>query len=202
MADPDTRPLLDALSCPIGELIAAVGRGVADAQRALDEASLATLSEVYSRNDGLLGELQRIGYRPNWYHIPEVESELQVALTISGEQRSGAAAGAGASRPPRLTLYAAPVDAGYSSRFNFQLQATSRVKFKVVSVPASNAADAIQAMPLLTGLSLGEARARLTLLGITATLPEGAADEAPVRSQEPAAGSLLNGGSRVRVGIA
>ena len=85
MADPDTRPLLDALSCPIGDLIAAVGRGVADAQRALDEASLATLSEVYSRNDGLLGELQRIGYRPNWYHIPEVESELQIALTIGGE---------------------------------------------------------------------------------------------------------------------
>ena len=202
MADPDTRPLLDALSCPIGDLIAAVGRGVADAQRALDEASLATLSEVYSRNDGLLGELQRIGYRPNWYHIPEVESELQIALTIGGEQGRGAPAGAApAGRVPRLKLYAAPVDAGYSSRFNFQLQATSRVKFKVVSVPASNAADAVQAMPLLTGLRLGEARARLTLLGITASLPEGALDDALVRSQEPAAGSLLNSASSVRVGI-
>lgn len=204
MADPDTRPLLDALSCPIGDLIAAVGRGVADAQRALDEASLATLSEVYSRNDGLLGELQRIGYRPNWYHIPEVESELQIALTISGEQRSGAPSGASAAadRKPRLKLYAAPVDAGYSSRFNFQLQATSRVKFKVVSVPASNAADAIQAMPALTGLTLGEARARLTLLGITATFPTGATDAATVAAQEPAAGSLLNSATSVRIGVA
>ncbi|EHR69511.1 PASTA domain-containing protein [Burkholderiales bacterium JOSHI_001] len=195
----DTLPLLDALSAPIGDLIAAVGRGVADAQRAMDEASLATLSDVYARGDGLLGELQRIGYRPNWYHIPEVESELQIALTISGERTRGAGSTGGLGGG-KLRLYAAPVDAGYSSRFNFQLQASSKVKFKIVSIPPSNAADALQAMPALVGLPLGEARARLRLLGITGTtVPAEGGDTLTVTTQQPAPGTLLGNGSAVQV---
>jgi hypothetical protein len=204
MADfDDTKPLLDALSAPIGDLIAAVGRGVADAQRAMDEASLATLADVYARGDGLLGELQRIGYRPNWYHIPEVESELQVALTITGE-RTGTGATGGAGRlAGKLRLYAAPVDAGYASRFNYQLQAASKVKFRIVSIPPSNAADALQAMPALVGLTLGEARARLRLLGIAATTtPAEGADDRTVATQQPDAGTLLSATSRVSVGAA
>jgi PASTA domain len=191
-------PMLEALSAPIGDLIAAVGRGVADAQRALDEASLAALSTVYAQNDGLLAELQRIGYRPTWYHIPEVESELQIALILSGERTAGSGAA-----PGRLKLYAAPVDAGYSSRFNYQLQAASKVKFKIVSIPPSNAADALQAMPALVGLPLGEARSRLRLLGITATTtPAEGGDELPVTSQLPAPGALLatNGVAQVGTG--
>jgi hypothetical protein len=200
MADiDDTKPLLDALSAPIGDLIAAVGRGVADAQRAMDEASLAALAEVYGRSDGLLGELQRIGYRPNWYHIPEVESELQIALTLSGERSRGGQGGAAG----RLRLYAAPVDAGYASRFNYQLQAASRVKFRIVSIPPSNAAEALQAMPALVGLPLREASARLRLLGIAATLlPAEGGDELIVRSQVPEPGMLLQSGVQVQVSAA
>lgn len=200
MADiDDTKPLLDALSAPIGDLIAAVGRGVADAQRAMDEASLAALAEVYGRSDGLLGELQRIGYRPNWYHIPEVESELQIALTLSGERSRGGQGGA----TGRLRLYAAPVDAGYASRFNYQLQAASRVKFRIVSIPPSNAAEALQAMPALVGLPLREAGARLRLLGIAATLlPAEGGDELIVRSQVPEPGMLLQSGVQVQVSAA
>ena len=200
MATSDIKPLLEALSAPLGDLIASVGRGVADAQREMDHASLAALQEIYGRSDGLFAELQKIGYRPTWYHIPEVESELQVALTISGQETTGGStpqAGAGLGR---IKLYAAPVDAGYASRFGFSLQATSKVKFRIVPVPPSNAAEAMQAMPALVGLPLGEARARLTLLGITATLPDGVADSVPVTSQQPAAGALLGSTTAVRVG--
>ena len=84
---------LEALSVPFGDLIASVGRGVADAQREMDFASFALLQEIY-RDEGPLRELQRIGYRPNWYHIPEVEGELQVALTISGEETRSASSSA------------------------------------------------------------------------------------------------------------
>lgn len=203
MASFDTKPLLEALSCPIGELIAAVGHGVAEAQREMDHASLAALQEVYSRNDGLFGELQKIGYRPTWYHIPEAEGELQVALTISGQETTGGsgstpAAGTGRSK---LKLYAAPVDAGYASRFGFSLNATSRVKFRIVPVPPSNAAEALQAMPALTGLPLGEARARLALLGIVATFPPNALDSAVVTRQEPAPGTMLSSNAGVSVGV-
>jgi hypothetical protein len=191
MAGFDDRVPLEALSVPFGDLIASVGRGVADAQREMDAASVATLQEIYGADSGLFRELQRIGYRPNWYHIPEVEGEIQMALTVSTQETRGAAASGRVSPAGAVKLYATPVDAGYTSRFGFTLQATSRVKFRIVPVPPSNAAEAVQVMPALIGLTLAEARARLTLLGITATLPDGQPDTATVATQDPAPGTLL-----------
>jgi len=180
--------LLEALSVPLGSLIASVGRGVAEAQRELDAASLAALRDIYESNEGFFSELQRIGYRPTWYHIPEAEGEIQVALTATGS--AGAPASLTAFSPSKVKLYAAPIDAGYASRFGFSLQASSRVKFRVVPVPPSNAAEALRVVPALVGLALGEAQARLSLLGVPADLPD-AAPDAVVKAQSPSPGTLL-----------
>jgi hypothetical protein len=196
MATFDTAPLLDALSAPLGALIAAVGRGVADAQREMDAASMAALREIYASNEGVYRELQAIGYRPTWYHIPEVESDLQIALTVTGQETAG---GSGGTAPVRL--YAAPVDAGYASRFNFALQASSRVRFRIVPVPPSNAADAVRVVPALVGLTLGEARTRLLSLDIPATLPASTSDAQVVTSQTPAPGTVLPSGTTVTLGL-
>lgn len=188
--------VLDALSLPLGDLIAEVGRGVAEAQRAMDTASLAALRDIYESDEGLFRELQRIGYRPTWYHIPEAEGQIQVALSVAGDSSTTAPGGA-----PRIKLYAAPIDAGYTSRFNFNLQASSSVKFRIVPVPPSSAAENMQVVPSLIGLSLGEARSRLALLGIQATLPE-AASTVTVTTQAPPAGTLLAANETVTVGTA
>jgi hypothetical protein len=204
MATFDTKPLLDALSLPLGELIAAVGRGVAEAQREMDAGSLSALQEIYARNDGLFLELQRIGYRPTWYHIPEAEGDLQIALTVTSEETSGSSPGSATparpAGPSKIKLYAAPVDAGYASRFGFSLQASSRVKFRIVPVPASTVADALQVAPTLVGLTLGEARARLAMLNLAGVFPADIADDVAVTSQEPAAGTLLSPGQSITVG--
>jgi len=176
-------------------LIASVGRGIADAQRELDAASLAAYREIYESDDGLFSELQRIGYKPTWYHIPEAESEIQVALTMSGSETTP---GGAVTRKPKLKVYATPVDAGYASRFNFSLNASSRVKFRVVPIPPSSAAEALLVVPALIGLSLGEARARLSQLGIPSDLPAGA-PETLVTKQRPAPGSFLSEGIRVEL---
>jgi hypothetical protein len=191
MATFDNANLLDALSAPLGALIAAVGSGVAEAQQAMDAASMAALQDIYSTNEGLYLELQRIGYRPTWYHIPEVDSELQVALTVAGQETRGGVDGAA-----RLRIYAAPVDAGYASRYNFSLQASSRVKFRIVPVPPSTAAEAVQVVPALVGLTVDEAHARLLALGIPAQIPE-ASGASTVTAQEPAAGTILAPGQAV-----
>jgi hypothetical protein len=200
----DVKPLLDSLSLPLGELIASVGRGVADAQREMDAGSISALQEIYARGDGLFLELQRIGYRPTWYHIPEAEGDLQIALTATGQETSGSrpegstpATSLGASR---IKLYAAPVDAGYASRFGFSLQASSRVKFRIVPVPASSGAEALQVVPALVGLTVGEARARLALLNISGTFPAAGTDGVEVTRQDPVAGTLLSSGGSVTVG--
>jgi hypothetical protein len=180
--------LLDVISAPLGDLIASVGRGVADAQRALDSASLAALREIYGSDEDFFRELQAIGYRPTWYHIPEAEGDIQIALSVSGTEAS-TPSGTLTTRA-KIKLYAAPVDAGYTSRYNFSLTASSRLKFRVVPVPPSSAAEAIRVVPSLVGLQVGEARARLSLLGIGAALPD-AEDSAVVQTQTPAPGAIL-----------
>lgn len=201
MADFDNKSVLEALSVPVGDLIASVGRGIAQAQSAMDAASIAALRDVYEANEGLFHELQRIGYRPTWYHIPEAEGELQVALTVAGSKTEQPPGQGNPSKASAIKLYAAPVDAGYSSRFNFTLQATSRIKFRIVSVPPSTAAEAMQVVPALVGLSIADARSRLTLLRIEGEFPEDAPDEALVTTQTPEAGTLLGSGALVTVGI-
>ena len=134
----DTPELLDALSAPVGDLITSVGTSVAAAQRAMDSASLDALQEIYERDEAQFHLLQSIGYKPTWYQIPEVDAEISIALTVTGSHEE---TGRSASR---VKLYAAPVDAGYTSRFGFELQASSKVRFKVVPVPPSTAAEALQ----------------------------------------------------------
>lgn len=193
--------VLDTLSLPLGDLIAAVGRGVAEAQREMDAASISTLQEIYTRNDGFFLELQRIGYRPTWYHIPEAEGDLQITLTATGQESTSESI-SGAPRPTgahRIKLYASPVDAAYASRFGFTVQASSRVKFRIVTVPPSTVADELRVMPTVIGLTVGEARARLTALNIAASFPEAAAETANVASQDPPAGTLLSPGQSVTV---
>lgn len=205
MATFDEKQLLDALSLPLGDLIASVGRGVADAQREMDAGSISALQEIYSRGDGLYLELQRIGYRPTWYHIPEAEGDLQIALTATFQEATGAGSAtptAATPGQPRLKLYAAPVDAGYSSRFGFSVQASSRIKFRIVPVPASTGAETIRVAPALIGLTIADARARLDLLDLTGTFASGVVDSAVVTSQAPAAGTLMSPGQAVTVGSA
>jgi hypothetical protein len=197
--------VLDTLSLPLGDLIAAVGRGVAEAQREMDAASISTLQEIYTRDDGFFLELQRIGYRPTWYHIPEAEGDLQITLTATG-QESISESTSGGPRPAtgahRIKLYASPVDAAYASRFGFTVQASSRVKFRIVTVPPSTVADELRVMPTVIGLTVGEARARLAALNIAATFPETAAEAAKVTTQGPPAGTLLSPGQSVTFGTA
>jgi beta-lactam-binding protein with PASTA domain len=49
----------------------------------------------------------------------------------------------------------------------------------------------MQVMPVIVGLTLAEARARLSLLTIVATFPEDRPDTARVLTQQPPPGTLL-----------
>lgn len=193
----DPRNLLETLSAPIGELIAAVGQSVADAQRSMDAQTIANFQSIYSDEDSAAFEaLRSIGYRPTWYHIPEVTAELNVALTVSGTVESqGLAASSSSSLSqfaPRVRVYAAPVDAGYTSKYNYELKAASAVKFRIVPVPPSPAAEALRVVPDISGQTWTLARALLQRLDVpyrTAT-PE-PADTDVVAGQTPAAGTVL-----------
>jgi hypothetical protein len=139
---------LEPIASPIGDLIASVGRGVADAQRALDVAALETIDQIY-KGDGKTAEVLRaIGYRPTWYQIPEVSAELKVAMRVEGEQARKSSSNVTGTTTraflhrPKVMAHATPVDATYSNRFDYEVEASSKITFKVVPVPAPSAVDA------------------------------------------------------------
>jgi hypothetical protein len=148
--------MIDALSAPLGDLIAEVGRSVAEAQMAMDAGTIANVLALATASgpDDPNRLLRQIGYQPTWYQIPEVTAEITVALTLTGsDQSSNRSSGAS-----RMRMLAAPVDASYASRFNYELKAASSLKFRIVPVPPSPGAERMRVVPTLVGLSLAEAR--------------------------------------------
>jgi hypothetical protein len=189
MADPSDLSQLEALSAPLASLISSVGRGVAEAQRELDEAALEHLRAIYESDEGFAAELQRIGYRPTWYHIPEAEAEIAVALAITAEQQ--------VQGRTRVKMYGAPMDASYTNRFNYSLSAQSRLKFRIVPVPPPLRAEALVVVPAVVGKTVAEARALLVTLGVPHRFPEGAADKEVVASASAEAGTVLPAGGEL-----
>src|SRR3954447_18465283 len=82
--DPTTA--VEIFSAPIQGVIAALGRGIAEAQIALDRGSVQAQEEIDA--DPTLASL---GMQATWYQLPRVELELKLAMTIS-EQRGGTTA--------------------------------------------------------------------------------------------------------------
>lgn len=138
-------------------------------------------------------ELQRLGWRPTWYQIPEAEAEISVALAVTAEQRSDVRG--------RVKLYGAPMDASYTNRFGYTLSAQSKLRFRVVPVPAPIAAEAATVVPELGGKTLAEARTLLTALGIAHEFSGSVQDAATVLATNVPAGMVLAGGATLLVTV-
>ncbi|PKM29775.1 MAG: hypothetical protein CVV07_08740 [Gammaproteobacteria bacterium HGW-Gammaproteobacteria-11] len=221
----------DVMAAPIGEIIAAVGQGVAQAQEALDQGSLAKVLAIYSEGgDAELRLLQEIGYQPTFYALPETTGEIQVALSISGDTRSQAAQKpAPAIQPvtpaklnisalntsrilhsqlPAARLYAAPVNADLTNRYGFQSTAAAKITFKIVPVPGPSRASEIRVVPDLIGKTWEEALQLAELLEqeLTALDKQGNPLEEPglkkkISEQTPAAGSIVMVGAAIEVKV-
>lgn len=186
MADlTNPKQLMDTLSLPVGDLIAEVGKGVAEAQQALDTQVIENFKSIYADDDDALRHLRNLGYRPTWYHIPEAEAELQVALSITGNY-----SGEGKQKS---RMYAAPVDATYKSNFDYSLEGSSRLKFRVVPIPEPASLENQHVIPELTGYTLQQAKALLEKLNIPYELSSATENlNTEVVSTEPSAGSLMD----------
>ncbi len=202
MSTPSFSDLTDALSAPVGDLIASVGRSMAEAQQAMDAATIANFKEIYSEDGEAFEALRKLGYRPTWYQIPEVSAEVKLALTVSGAKETQSTGGGG--RPvlkSAIRLYANPVDATLTNKYGFNYQASSKVTFRIVPVPPSAAAEGMQVVPKLEGITLSEAEARLRELGIAWEVsPESAISEERselITKQQPAPGEIIRADENV-----
>lgn len=118
----------EVLLRPLGDVLAKVGEGVAQAQRAMDLNSLATQTLI--DNDPVLSEY---GLQATWYHMPEVTLELKMSLTLKRETKTDSA---GRVRQSKLSLLAAPHNARVQNTLGLDVQGTSTVKARIVSIPA------------------------------------------------------------------
>ena len=199
----------DVVASPLGDVIASVGEGVAEAQQALDEGSLAKTLEIYSEGgEEALRVLREIGYRPTFYALPETTGEVRVSLHLGKS-----AQGTGATTPRTSTLqpavsahlarigrnigikprlYATPVDAGYANRYGYQADISAKLTFKIVPVPAPDGADELRIVPNFINRTVAESRSLAESLGLEITLRdadglllENPDDGASVSGQDP-----------------
>ncbi len=208
MANDVASLMSDGLASPLGDVIAAVGRGVAEAQAALDAASLSQTLALYdTEGDAALTLLRDIGYRPTFYVLPETSCEVHVSMRIGGS--GGPDGSAGTALVPgavsKARTYITPVDAGFATRFGFQAQAAAKLTFKIVPVPPPSALDDTRPVPNLVDRKAEDAVATLETLGFEAVTLDARGESIAVTarpgllvaSQDLVARSLQPIGSRV-----
>ncbi|QXP58757.1 hypothetical protein [Olleya sp. HaHaR_3_96] len=185
----------EILSGPLGELIASIGRGVGEAQAALDEGSLRQTLELYkieSQQDiegqegatsdeeaviineerRLMQLIRSIGYQPTFYVIPETEVEAKVSLNmdISNNQSTNL------QQPYQRSKYRAnvtPLNANNINQYNLNANAAATLKFKIVPVPAPSGVAEKRIMPNLIDREYNEVtREHIESIGLNYKLDE------------------------------
>jgi hypothetical protein len=137
MADDPLENAVEIFSAPIEGIIASLGKGIADAQRALDLNSIAMQKQLDTDP-----ELAPFGLQATWYQLPRVDLQLTLAMTVAEDQT--------VSQTPRFFLIAQPVSAAYQNHFNFDAKAASTINLSIVPVPPPRSADQAVAPRLLT----------------------------------------------------
>nr|WP_304364437.1 hypothetical protein [Methanosarcina sp. KYL-1] len=107
-----------------------VGRSVAETQRTLDRNSIKTQLEI-EEDEGL----KDYDIQATWYHIPEVDLELKMSLTMKLEEERDSK---NLVRGYKPVLNAAPLNASYNSLYSYDVRGSSSIKAKIVSIPASS----------------------------------------------------------------
>lgn len=116
----------ETLIRPLGEVLARVGEGIAEAQAAMDRASLATQTMI--ENDPALRDS---GLQATWYAMPEVTVELKMSIAIRTERvtRNGKVV------MQRHSLWAAPFNATTANSTTSDVSGQSSLRARIVAIP-------------------------------------------------------------------
>ncbi|CAM1342454.1 PASTA domain-containing protein [Tenacibaculum amylolyticum] len=182
----------ELLSAPLGELISSIGQGVAEAQKALDAASLSQTLALYDEDNPneVLKQLREIGYQPTFYTIPETEVEAKVSLALSSQKIDYE----NSKNHNSSRMYATPVNASSSNKYNINGVASATLKFKIVPVPPSNEVEDMRVVPNLVGKQLNQAITILQRLGIAYNITDDISNEDDnnfkIKTQDPDPGTI------------
>ncbi|MCL7414338.1 MAG: hypothetical protein M8353_12130 [ANME-2 cluster archaeon] len=130
MTNGNTKIISEVLVNPLSQIIKEVGISISETQQAMDRNSIDT--QLAIENDELLSQYD---IQATWHHIPEVELELKMALTMKYKEEKDSK---GALRGYRPILHAAPLNASYKNLHEYDVEGASIIKAKFVSVPPSS----------------------------------------------------------------
>ena len=130
MANSNTKIISEVLVNPLSRIITEVGKSISETQQAMDRNSIDT--QLAIDNDEILSQYD---IQATWHHIPEVELELKMALTMKCKEEKDSK---GVVRGYRPILHAAPLNASYKNYHEYDVEGASTVKAKFVSIPPSS----------------------------------------------------------------
>lgn len=206
MSDPISN-FSELLSNPLGDLISSIGKGVGEAQAALDAGSLSATLDIYREDNAadrseeeqrMVDLIREIGYQPTFYVIPETEVEAQISLTMTLNS-SATPSTIPISRSPtsRYATIATPLNAGNVNRYNISSNAIAKLKFKIVPVPPPAAVTEMRVVPDLVGKPYDETtQALIAQLGFTSSL-DGTVTTGSITAQLPIAQSIVRAGTDI-----
>ncbi len=155
MANNSFNFMKDVLASPLGELIASIGKGVGEAQAALDRGSLQQTLELYNgdpeNSDEALKLLREIGYIPTFYVLPKTTVKAKITLAISQSKESPT------KNNERFAtkMYASPMNATHTNTYNLDINACAELQFEIVPVPPSES-SAVRIMPPISANADGK----------------------------------------------
>jgi len=118
----------------IADLVRDIAAGIADAQKALDQASLAMVKQIETDKDFLA--LKNIGYQPTWYVIPEATAEVKVTFHLEKEMKAG-----------KRGFFLLPFNAKEQTTTKFREEGVSQLKLRIVPTPPPANADSTTRIP-------------------------------------------------------
>ncbi len=140
MANNAEETIRETLVLPLPLLLSQTAQAVAEAQLALDETTIRIQQELDQLTADALAQagdepsgLARFQVDATWYHIPEVDIELKMSLTMEVREQLSQT-GKVVFRPKLLSI---PHNARSRNLTNFEAQGTSSIKARIVSIPPS-----------------------------------------------------------------
>jgi hypothetical protein len=153
----------DILNVPMGDMIRQMAFAIADAQLQLDESSLrvaelmsgtkverdasgvatGTTTDTRVSFDGEQVSMIELGFTPTFYHFIDTIIEVKIAIKVSLEIASSTTI-KGERKTERLvfgnggidySVTTTPVDATYSSKYNYTAEGSSILRTKLTPVP-------------------------------------------------------------------
>lgn len=141
MPNVSTAVIGEVLQAPLPAIVERLGIAVAQAQRAMDDAAL-RMAVLLGDKDSAGVEIGRrtyslleLGFTPTFYHFSEatVDAKLTFSLAQSSEQRLSVGATVGAT--VYFVMFAASVNASYTSKYSFEAHGSSSLTARIAAVP-------------------------------------------------------------------